>query len=143
MPNRLATFVPARSLVALLALLAALAVTAPAEAKPKRIVSNGCTAEQIQSPKAAQCINKLEQDIMSGSATYHALYCSSSGALLCCQYDQSGNVLDHSCEVQRMSRPPLDAVVAPGTLAPPSLSDQSSGGDNGPAAPADEVMTIF
>lgn len=134
MPNRFASLASLQSLAAL-AILAALAVAGPAEAKPKKIVSNGCTVEQIQSPAAGQCIDKMQDDIMHNRPTFHALYCSSTGRMLCCQYDQAGNTVDHSCEILNMSRPKHD-VLAPntGTIAPESLV-QSGGGDGNAAAP--------
>lgn len=68
-----------------------------AEAKPKK-VSNGCTAGQIQSPAAAGCLRQAESDILNDRPTVHALYCSSTGKILCCEY--SGNtIVDHSCTV--------------------------------------------
>ena len=77
-------------------LMLAVAVT-PAEARQK-ILSNGCTGAQIQSAKASQCIDKMEYDVRTNKPYTHALYCSSSGALLCCVY-QDGQQLPASCEV--------------------------------------------
>ena len=71
-----------------LAIATALALSSgQAVAKPKK-VSNGCTAGQIQSPAASDCINQMEQDIIHDSPTIHALYCSSSGKILCCEYSE-------------------------------------------------------
>ena len=77
-------------------LLLAIAAT-PAQAKAK-IVSNGCTAAQIQSAKAAECIKEMEQDVIHSRPYHHALYCSSSGALLCCVV-REGAIQPASCTV--------------------------------------------
>ena len=77
-------------------LVLAVAVT-PAEARQK-ILSNGCTGAQIQSAKASQCIDKMEYDVRTNKPYNHALYCSSSGALLCCVY-KDGAQVPASCEV--------------------------------------------
>jgi hypothetical protein len=139
MPRLAAPTLP-KSLAAAVIALAALAA-APAEAKPKKIVSNGCTVEQIQSAPAGQCIDKMQDDIMHNRPTYHALYCSSTGRMLCCEYDQAGNTVDHSCEVLNISRPRYDFRAPDATtLAPPqSLSEPS----DGPAAPAGGAILLF
>ena len=86
-----------------LLLIMAVAAT-PAEAKPK-IVSNGCTTAQIVSPRAEQCIDQLEYDVRTNKPYQHALYCSSSGALLCCVY-RDGAQVPASCEtIAGMPRP--------------------------------------
>ena len=78
-----------------------------AEAKPKK-VSNGCTVEQIQSPSSAACLKQAENDVLNDRATVHALYCSSTGKILCCEY--SGNtIVDHSCTVVGRKLPRGDA----------------------------------
>ncbi|MGN6486832.1 MAG: hypothetical protein ACTHLT_03285 [Devosia sp.] len=90
--------VPTAKTALILAALLTLASTAGVEAKPKRL-TNGCTDAQIQSASAGQCIDKMQDDIMHNRPTYHALYCSSTGKMLCCQYDQAGNTVDHSCDI--------------------------------------------
>jgi hypothetical protein len=115
---------PAVLLATALALL--LLGIAPAEAKPKKIVSNGCTAEQILAPKAAQCLDQLEADIISGSATHHALYCSSSGATLCCEYDDTGATVPHSCTVLSRANPEIFSPTTHGSL---SGGNDSTGGN--------------
>ncbi|QDZ02816.1 hypothetical protein FQ775_21945 [Nitratireductor mangrovi] len=81
--------------ISALALGALLALPAgSAWAKPKKI--NGCTIGQIQSQAASSCIAKMESDIMNNRPTTHAVYCSSTGAILCCEYDDAGRVVDHS-----------------------------------------------
>lgn len=87
-----------------------------AAAKPKKIVSNGCTMEQIQSPAAGRCIDKMEDDILHNRPTYHAVYCSSTGRMLCCRYDQAGNTVDHSCEIISMRRPQASVLDSPGRV---------------------------
>ncbi len=87
---------------------------AVAAAKPKK-VSNGCTAAQIQSPAASDCINQMEQDVINNRPTIHAVYCSSTGKILCCEY--AGNtIVDHSCTVvgRKLPRtPPVGAGNLP------------------------------
>jgi hypothetical protein len=106
----------------------------PAVAQTQKKLVNGCTAAQIQSPKAKQCIDQQERDVIAGRSVYHALYCSSSGAILCCQYE-NGRILDASCSVQSgVPRPgggavgPLNGVVEPG----PSTSPATTGGFSSP-----------
>ena len=73
-------------LVGLLA-VAVLAGAERAAAKPKPSgLSNGCTMAQIQAPSAAQCMAQLDQDVMSGAAYPHALFCDVTG-VYCCQSD--------------------------------------------------------
>jgi hypothetical protein len=64
----------------------ALLLCGEAEAKPKKVVSNGCTAEQIQAPSAGPCIDQLEKDVIAGVAYPHALFCDATG-VYCCQSD--------------------------------------------------------
>jgi hypothetical protein len=88
-----------------------------AEAKPKK-VSNGCTASQIQSAAAKDCIDKMESDVAHNRRFYHALYCSSSGKMLCCEYDsKTGEQADHSCTVVGKRRPSDAAAQKPGSDA--------------------------
>lgn len=83
-----------------LALVVACGVLAAqiADAKPKK-VANGCTTEQIQSAAAAPCPDKRNDDVLHNRPTHHALHCSSTGKLLCCEYHQAGNTVDPSCSV--------------------------------------------
>jgi len=97
--------------VSVLALV--LIVPSVAGAKPKK--SNGCTMAQIQSAAASACMAKLDADVMSGNPTTHALYCSSTGALLCCEYTATGQVVDHSCTVVGIRRV-NNGLVPNGTL---------------------------
>jgi hypothetical protein len=77
-----------------------------ADAKQKK-VSNGCTAGQIQSAAAADCGHQMEQDIINNAPTMHALYCSSSGRMLCCEY-VGQSIVDGTCTVvgRRLPRTP-------------------------------------
>jgi hypothetical protein len=104
--------VPSLSRAALTALLcsATLLLTASAvDAKPKRL-TNGCTDEQVQSAAATQCLNQFQDDVYHNRPTYHSLYCSSTGRMLCCQYDQNNTIVDHSCDViaSRVTLPDID-----------------------------------
>ncbi|ODT46796.1 MAG: hypothetical protein ABS70_00320 [Nitrospira sp. SCN 59-13] len=63
---------------------------APSDARPKKIVSNGCTMDQIQSNFGNSCVNQMEQDIMGNKPYTHALLCS-GGQMLCCTYDNTTN----------------------------------------------------
>lgn len=106
----------------------------PAEAK-KKAVSNGCSMSAIQGadseyPAAKQCLDQLEQDVISGSATVHALYCNSGGHMLCCEYDAStGQVVPHSCDVIYNQADPRIFTHQP--LSGMSLVE--GGGDGAPA----------
>lgn len=84
-------------ITAVISILGFLLCPAIADAKPKK-VSNGCTVGQIQSPAASDCLNQMEQDIIHNSPTVHALYCSSTGKILCCEYN-GNTIVDHSCTV--------------------------------------------
>lgn len=86
----------------------------PASARKKKIVSNGCTMEQIQSKAAGVCIDKNTDDILNHLPTHHAVYCSPSGAMLCCKYDnQSGKAIASSCKkigIKRSTVTPLNTT---------------------------------
>lgn len=71
---------------ALIALVSLLLTAQPLTAKPKKIVSNGCTAEQIQSPGGSRCVDKMEQDILNNVAYPHFVMCDETGSY-CCQGD--------------------------------------------------------
>ena len=71
---------------------------AMADARPKEVKFT-CSAAQVQSPAAAACVAQMEQDISSGKPTLRGLYCSSTGKILCCEYDEGGSIVDHSCSV--------------------------------------------
>jgi len=86
-------------------------------AKPKQLY-NGCTAEQIQSPAAAECVKQLNDDLMHNRATTHNLYCSSTGRMLCCQYDAQNQVVDHSCDVLTRISHPLPGITDLNTIGP-------------------------
>jgi hypothetical protein len=132
--------------VQLLFALAVIALLAhPATAKPK-IVSNGCTAKQIQSPEASECIDKMEADVLAGRSRLHAVYCSSSGKMLCCEYE-GNKIVDHSCTVIGMqgvskgdvAQPPSDVVAEPspggkGTKSPRGAVAPAPGGRAAEAA---------
>lgn len=79
-------FLSGRHLAAAIFVSAIALLTTEADAKPKKIVSNGCTAEQIQAPSASHCIDQLEQDVIDGVAYPHALFCDVTG-VYCCQSD--------------------------------------------------------
>lgn len=115
-------------IIAMLILLAPVGV----DARPKAI-SNGCTAEQIQSSAAGQCINQMQDDILHNRSTFHALYCSSTGKMLCCQYDQQGNTVDHSCDiistrVNPLSLTPINPGGRPEIALPPGQSPHRPAG---------------
>lgn len=123
--------------------------TSTAIAKPK-IVSNGCTAQQIQTPEAGQCIDKMQDDILHNRATTHAVYCSSTGRLLCCEYDAQGNTVDHSCEIiSNISHPLLDFRIPLDnlTIAPSDDGNTGKGGSGAygfshPNPPAKEPSQV-
>jgi hypothetical protein len=119
-------FLPAAKTALALAILIILAATGSAEAKPKRL-TNGCTDAQIQSAAAGQCIDKMQDDILHNRPTTHALYCSSTGKMLCCQYDQAGNTVDHSCDIISSRANP--SIFTPGFTH--DLQVQSLGSEHG------------
>ena len=107
-----------RAVIPTILAFAVIALPGQVAAKPKKIVSNGCTAQQIQSPAASPCIDQMERDVMAGSSIIHAVYCSSSGAILCCQYE-GNRVVDHSCTVVGKTRPAIGVTgPRPMTAAP-------------------------
>ena len=79
-------YVVAGLVAALMAVSFSLMANEAATAKPKKTVSNGCTAEQIQDPSAGPCINQLGQDTINGVAYPHQLMCDETG-VYCCQSD--------------------------------------------------------
>lgn len=104
---------------------------APASAKPKKIVSEGCTAEQIQSSTASPCVDKMQDDILHNRPRYHYVYCSSTGAILCCEADAStGQTVDHSCQI--LSRRIPGQVIAP---PPATVQPLTAPPKSGPATP--------
>ena len=85
-------------LCAVTVLIGLFALPAPSDARPKKIVSNGCTMDQIQSNFGNSCVSQMEQDILSGKPYTHALLCS-GGQMLCCTYDNTTN------QIQTCRRP--------------------------------------
>jgi hypothetical protein len=131
--------VPAAKTAFVLATLITLfaASTAGVEAKPKQL-TNGCTDAQIQSPAASQCIDQMGDDIFHNRPTYHAPYCSSTGKMLCCQYDQAGNTVDHSCEVIASHANPK--VFDPGRVHDFEVQSLGSEHNDVSVAPRDDVV---
>lgn len=135
--------------VAIAMAVALLSATA-SEAKPKKPVSNGCTMEQIMSPRASACIDKLEQDVINGVYYVHNVFCGGefgSTGMACCKTDGvrifackaimiaqppkthgplSGAVLDRG----EKTTPPRDRIPTGGGLLEPS----SGFGTQGPSA---------
>ncbi|HVY50065.1 MAG TPA: hypothetical protein VHA07_00745 [Devosia sp.] len=96
-------------------------------AKPKA-VSFGCTAQQIQSPQAGQCISQLQDDVLHNRPRVHELVCTSTGHMMCCEVDENNNIIDHSCDViERISRPLFDLD---------NLTVKPMDNDTGPAVPS-------
>jgi hypothetical protein len=102
---------PAGNIItAIAAALAALAlVTGGVEAKPKLQGMHGCTAAQIQAPSASSCLDQLENDIISGAAYPHSLYCDATG-VYCCQGD---NTRTFNCKKVAITvvKPPLGGIT--------------------------------
>jgi hypothetical protein len=98
-------------------MLVALSMAAPATGAQRK--QHGCTAGQIQSPQGAKCVDKNKN--LPSNATYsYVLYCSSTGKLMCCQYD-NGSIKDHSCSIAEPLRRPKSVSAPPGgSLAPES-----------------------
>ena len=114
-------------------LMLAFAAT-PVAAKPK-ILSNGCTGAQIMSAKAAQCIDQMEYDVRTNKPYHHALYCSSSGAMLCCVY-RDGAQVPASCETIAGMPLPNQSVFDQKLLDGGSVIDRGSkGGTENQTAP--------
>ena len=55
--------------------------------------SNGCTAAQIQSPLARDCMRQVDQDLYKGASKSHLLTCSITG-IRCCIVDGKGHFSD-------------------------------------------------
>ena len=91
----------------------------PAGAKPPKIVLNGCTMEQVQSPEGRKCDAKSTQDLLAGRAI-HQVVCTISG-MYCCQKGEDGRLTN--CEK-------ISAVRSPGGLRAPQ------GGVIGPVVPS-------
>ena len=112
----------ARFIVTLLAAFGLLLlVAAPANARPK-VLSNGCTGEQLQSAAAGQCIDQMQDDILNNRPTFHAVYCSGVGTMRCCEYDaQTGATIDHSCRLISRANPtifPPQSLTTSGLVEP-------------------------
>lgn len=105
------------ALLAILALLMAniLAASTPADAMPKRPgLINGCTAEQIQSPSSAPCIDQFEKDVLAGYAYPHHLMCDETG-VYCCQGDGTRTFNCKKVSALKV-QPGLISPIAPGVL---------------------------
>lgn len=113
------------------AALLIVATSPPSLALPQKVV-NSCSPAQLRTPQAGSCLEKQRQDIIHSRPTHHFVYCSSSGALLCCEA-KDGYIVPHSCTVMGPGRPnPKTGVVgppsksverkpkAPGSVAPPN-----------------------
>lgn len=113
------------------AALLVLATSPPSVALPQK-AGNNCSPAQLRTPQAGTCLEKQRQDIIHSRPTHHFVYCSSSGALLCCE-QKDGYIVPASCTVMGPGRPkPTQGVVgtpskpvertpkAPGSVAPPN-----------------------
>lgn len=78
------------AMLSLAVLTGLLALPTPSDSKPRKIVSNGCTMDQIQSNFGNSCVDQMEQDIIGNKPYTHALLCS-GGQMLCCTYDNTTN----------------------------------------------------
>lgn len=120
-----------------LGLLAPLSVWA----KPRKIVSNGCTAEQIQSNFGSSCVDQMEQDLMNNRSYTHVMFCNGDDRQ-CCTVDNSTNQVIN-CRRPAGSR----TMTLQGTaIAPSSLGKiQTRGVEEAEAAgeesPAPEWIT--
>ena len=59
-------------------------------AKPRKIVSNGCTAEQIQSNFGSSCVGQMEQDLINNRSYTHVMFCNGDDRQ-CCTVDNATN----------------------------------------------------
>lgn len=94
-------------LVAALFGVVGLAVT-PASGKPKKIVLNGCTQEQVDSPQAKECSARGDADLLANKPI-HQPVCTISG-MYCCAKGDDGRTTD--CKK-------ISAVSTPGGLRAP------------------------
>lgn len=122
------TIVPAA-----LAMAVTLLAASAADAKPKKPrLSNGCTMEQIQSPQASSCIDKLEQDVINGHYYVHNVFCGGEfGGMACCKTD---GVRIFACKSLMIAQPPKThgplsgAVLDRGEKSTPPRATTTTGG---------------
>ena len=97
-------------------ILTALAGGSPALAVPK-LPKSDCGPQQLTTAAARQCFELQYDDAVHDRSTIHYLYCSSTGAILCCKADSNGNTIDHSCSViGRKIQPDSTLVPVPKDL---------------------------
>lgn len=66
-----------------LAAIAILLTAGTVMAKPK---INGCTYGQLGGNAAKACVRQGERDLIRGSSRVHAVACTSTGKMFCCEY---------------------------------------------------------
>jgi hypothetical protein len=110
-----------------LTLSALLLMAQVAAAKPKQQTYNGCTVEQIQSPRAQSCLDQMQADVTAGHAYPHTLYCDETGMYCCqCCIENSAGTGNFACKAVRTASPvtrfprPTIGPAEPGSASPPS-----------------------
>lgn len=76
--------------IAIVLLAVALISPGEATAKPKIIVLNGCTVEQLQSRLGKSCASQADQDLIKGHGYRHELVCNGD-EMQCCTKDNGTN----------------------------------------------------
>ena len=79
---------PIRPVRALAGLIALLVPALPATAENTK--TYGCTAAQVQSAYAVDCMKKLDSDVLKGYSNIHVLKCDSSGMQCCIKLGTGG-----------------------------------------------------
>lgn len=93
-----------------------------ASARPKSVTGD-CTKAQLDKYKKSKdgkkCTAQGDNDVLSNSKVIHGIYCSSSGKVLCCAYDEKG-IVAGSCETIKQldvpftPRPSMNVGPKPG-----------------------------
>ncbi|GKS57219.1 hypothetical protein YTPLAS18_07460 [Nitrospira sp.] len=91
---------------AMMAFMAEITEPSGALAKPKKIVSNGCTVEQLQSNFGESCGRQMEQDLINNRSYTHVMFCN-GGQMTCCTVSNSNN------QVLNCRRPAGSALQLP------------------------------
>ena len=97
-----------------------------------KVLTNGCTAQQINSNFGNSCVDQMQQDLINKRSYTHALVCN-GGEVMCCTYDNATNQIQ-TCRKPAGSK---TAATLGTTLAPSTGKVLSRGVDEDNAAGED------
>ena len=119
------------TLLGLCMVVCVLVLPSGALAKPKKIVLNGCTMEQVQSNFGKSCIDQASTDLLEGHSYYHTIICNGNEMQCCTKDTKTGAIL--TCR-----KPPFSRVM-PGGQGPSSSGSVLSRGVEGAETSSEET----